>query len=514
MQLDQLLLDGEYAGDPIPRGLTVSGIGNDGRKVSPGCLFVCHTGARYDSHALLPKLEDAGCAAAVVSCEREVASVSFPVIRVRDTRLAEALAVSRFYGSPSDRLTMIGVTGTNGKTSVATMIRHVLNDAGIPCGMIGTTGYRGLPGKEDAFDGFRTGAAATMTTPPPLTLYPLLAAMGEAGITHVVMEVSSQALAQSRVAPVRFALSVFTNLSPEHLDCHGTMTDYLEAKKLLFRQSGTAVVNGDSPWSDLLLDGLFCKRIACGTLTGCDARATDVVLNGCEGVSFLYRTGEGVFPVSVPIPGAFTVQNALLALTAAKALGVQTETAVRSLARIPTVPGRMERVDTAGLPFSVFIDYAHTEAALRSLLCSVRAFRRPGERIVVLFGCGGDRDPSKRREMGKTAEELADFTIVTSDNSRSEDPKQIILSILSGMSDKDRRRVIVDREKAIRYAINNALPGDLILLVGKGHEKYEITSEGVKEFDEKKIVSAALEERKAGHTMEGPSDADQNRGTD
>ena len=203
------------------------------------------------------------------------------------------------------------------------------------------------------------------------------------------------------------------------------------------------MVNGDSPWSDLLLDGLFCKRIACGTLTGCDARATDVVLNGCEGVSFLYRTGEGVFPVSVPIPGAFTVQNALLALTAAKALGVQTETAVRSLARIPTVPGRMERVDTAGLPFSVFIDYAHTEAALRSLLCSVRAFRRPGERIVVLFGCGGDRDPSKRREMGKTAEELADFTIVTSDNSRSEDPKQIILSILSGMSDKDRRRVIV-----------------------------------------------------------------------
>ena len=174
----------------------------------------------------------------------------------------------------------------------------------------------------------------------------------------------------------------------------------------------------------------------------------------------------------------------------------------------------MERVDTAGLPFSVFIDFAHTEAALRSLLCSVRAFRRPGERIVVLFGCGGDRDPSKRREMGKTAEELADFTIVTSDNSRSEDPKRIILSILSGMSDKNRRRVIVDREKAIRYAIVNALPGDLILLVGKGHEKYEITRDGVKEFDEKKIVSAALEERKAGHTMEGPSDADQNRETD
>ena len=174
----------------------------------------------------------------------------------------------------------------------------------------------------------------------------------------------------------------------------------------------------------------------------------------------------------------------------------------------------MERIDTGGLPFSVFIDYAHTEAALRSLLCSIRAIRRPGERIVVLFGCGGDRDPSKRCEMGKTAEELADFTIVTSDNSRSEDPKKIIRSILSGMEEQDRRRVIVDREKAIRYAIQNALPGDLILLVGKGHEKYEITQEGVREFDEKKIVLTALEERRAGHTMEGEGDADPNRETD
>ena len=514
MQLDQLLFDGEYEGAPIPRRIEVSAIENDGRKLAPGCLFICHTGARFDSHALLPQLQAAGCAAVVVSCDREVGSVGIPVIRVQDTRRAESLAVSRFYGSPSNKLTMIGVTGTNGKTSVATMIWHILNDAGIPCGLIGTTGYRGLPGIENAFDAYRTGAAATMTTPPPLTLYPLLAAMSKAGITHVVMEVSSQALAQSRAAPIRFARSVFTNLSPEHLDYHRTMTEYLEAKKILFRQTDTAVVNGDSPWSDLLLDGLSCKKIACGTISGCDARATDVTLNGCEGVSFLYRTGEGAFSVSVPIPGTFTVQNALLALTAAKTLGIDTETGIRSLAHVPTIPGRMERIDTGGLPFSVFIDYAHTEAALRTLLCSIRAIRRPGERIVVLFGCGGDRDPSKRCEMGKTAEELADFTIVTSDNSRSEDPKRIIRSILSGMEEQDRRRVIVDREKAIRYAILTALPGDLILLVGKGHEKYEITRDGVREFDEKKIVLTALEERRMGHTMEGEGDADPNRETD
>ena len=514
MQLDQLLFDGEYEGAQIPRGIEVSGIENDGRNIAPGCLFICHTGARFDSHALLPQLQAAGCAAVVVSCDREVGSVGIPVIRVQNTHLAESLAVSRFYGSPSNKLTMIGVTGTNGKTSVATMIWHILNDAGIPCGLIGTTGYRGLPGNENAFDAYRTGAAATMTTPPPLTLYPLLASMSKAGITHVVMEVSSQALAQSRAAPIRFARSVFTNLSPEHLDYHRTMTEYLEAKKILFRQTDTAVVNGDSPWSDLLLDGLSCKTIACGTISGCDARATDVTLNGCEGVSFLYRDGEGAFNVSVPIPGTFTVQNALLALTAVKTLGIDTETGIRSLAHVPTIPGRMERIDTGGLPFSVFIDYAHTEAALRTLLCSIRAIRRPGERIVVLFGCGGDRDPSKRCEMGKTAEELADFTIVTSDNSRSEDPKRIIRSILSGIEEQDRRRVIVDREKAIRYAILTALPGDLILLVGKGHEKYEITRDGVREFDEKKIVLTALEERRTGHTMEGEGDADPNRETD
>jgi UDP-N-acetylmuramyl-tripeptide synthetase len=237
-------------------------------------------------------------------------------------------------------------------------------------------------------------------------------------------------------------------------------------------------------------------------------------MNGCEGVSFFYRTAKGDFPVSVPIPGTFTVQNALLALTAAKTLGVGVESGIRSLARVPTVPGRMERVDTDGFPFSVFIDYAHTEAALRSLLTSVRAIRRPGERIVVLFGCGGDRDPSKRCEMGKAASELADLSIVTSDNSRSEDPKKIILSILSGMGDASCRRVIVDREKAIRYAIENAKPGDILLLVGKGHEKYEIRSDGVREFDEKKIVLDALEALRAGHTIGESKDADQNRNAD
>ena len=514
MELDQLLFEGEYEGEPIPRGIMITGIENDGRRVAPGVLFFCHRGTRFDSHTLLPSVAGAGCAAAVVSDEYEGKPVGMPVIRVKDTRRAEAIAVSRFYGSPAEQLTMIGVTGTNGKTSVATMIWHLLNDAGIPCAMIGTTGYRGVPGRENDFDGFRTGDASTMTTPPPPTLYPLLAAAGDAGITHVVMEVSSQALSQARVAPIRFALAVFTNLSPEHLDYHGTMTEYLEAKKILFRQSDTAVYNGDSPWSDLLLDGLTIRKISCGTLGGCNVRATDVSLNGRAGVSFVYRASEGTFPVSVPIPGTFTVQNALLALTAAKTLGVDLPHGIRSLARVPTIPGRMERIDTGDLPFSVFIDYAHTEAALRSLLTSVRAIRQSGERIVVLFGCGGDRDPSKRCEMGKTAAQLADLSIVTSDNSRSEDPKKIIRSILSGMKDCEKRRVFVDREKAIRYAITNARPGDLILLVGKGHEKYEITRDGVREFDEKKIVLSALEERRAGHTMEESDRADQNRNAD
>ncbi|MBP5428042.1 MAG: UDP-N-acetylmuramoyl-L-alanyl-D-glutamate--2,6-diaminopimelate ligase [Clostridia bacterium] len=514
MELNELIFPGEFDGGAIPAGIHVERIGNDGRNIEPGTLFFCHKGSRYDAHVLLPTLRDAGCVAAVVSLAHAGREAGIPLIPVADTRRAEAFAVSRFYGSPGKRLTLIGVTGTNGKTGVATMLRSILSDAGIPCGMIGTTGYLGVAGKETAFDAFHEGDAKTMTTPPPLTLYPLLSAMADSGITHVVIEVSSQALCASRVAPLRFAASVFTNLSPEHLDFHKTMIAYLAAKKTLFKQTDVAVVNGDSPWSDLLLDGLSCNRLTCGTLGNCDVTAKDVSLHGAEGVSYLYRSRDGEFPVFLPIPGSFAVQNSLLALTAARVLGVDSGTALASLSHFPGVPGRMERIDTGGLPFSVFIDYAHTEAALRSLLLSVRSFLPPGGRIVLLFGCGGDRDPGKRSEMGKTAEELADFTVVTSDNSRSEDPKKIILEILSGMKRPEKRRVIVKREHAIAYAIERATSGDVILLVGKGHEKYEIDADGKHPFDEKKIAQAALEARRCGHTMEGAENANRNRDAD
>ena len=511
MKLNELLFPGEYEGDPISPEITVSGIENDGRRTVSGCLFFCHRGDKYDSHALLPTLSGAGCAAAVVSREYANEKIGIPVIGVTDTRRAEAFAVSRFYGNPGTKLTLIGVTGTNGKTSVSTMLYRILSDAGIPCALIGTTGYRGAPENEAAFDAFHVGDAATMTTPPSLTLYPLLSAIAGAGITHVVMEVSSQALAKSRVAPLSFALSVFTNLSPEHLDYHRTMSAYLAAKKILFQQSETAVVNGDTPWSDLLLDGLSCRRVVAGTVEKCDASATDVRLCGEDGVSYTLKTREGDASVFVPIPGAFTVQNSLLALTAATSLGVGMQTAKEILAEMTAVPGRMERIDDGSLPFSVFIDYAHTEAALRSLLLSVRAFRRPGGRVVLLFGCGGDRDQKKRSEMGRAADELADYTVVTSDNSRSEDPIKIIRAVLSGMERKEKRRVIVNRERAIRYVILSAKPGDLILLVGKGHERYEIGANGIRPFDEKKIALQALEERLHGYTTEEAEREDSDR---
>ena len=514
MELNRLLFPGEHDGDPIPDWIGIAGLSNDGREITPGSLFFCHEGARFDSHTLLPALRDAGCVAAVVSRTYTGDTGGIRVIPVADTRRAEAFAASRFYGDPGDKLTLIGVTGTNGKTSVSTMIREILTDAGIKTGQIGTTGFIGAKGSETAFEQYRTGDSNTMTTPPPLTLYPLLAAMVDSGITHAVIEASSQALATSRLSPLSFACAVFTNLSPEHLDYHKTMTGYLLAKKILFRQTETAIVNGDSPWSDLLLEGLSCRRISCGTLATCDTQASDVELRGVDGVSYTVHCDKERFPVFVPIPGKFTVQNSLFAITAARTLGVGVTEAIGSLSRLRAVPGRMERIDTGDFPFSVFIDYAHTEAALRTLLQSVRAIKAPGERIVLLFGCGGDRDPGKRSEMGKTAEELADFTVVTSDNSRTEDPKKIIRAILSGMKSQERRRVIVSRGQAIRYVIRNAKPGDLILLVGKGHERYEIGAEGVKEFDEKKIVKEALEELRNGNTMEETNRADQNRNPD
>ncbi len=505
MKLSELLYEGEYTSLHSPEKIEVSHIASDTRGLCQGCLFVCLRGLRFDSHTLLEKIKEGGAAAIIVESGAIYSPLQgIPIFEVKNTRIALSLLYSRFYGDPQKDLCLVGITGTNGKTSTAVMLYNILEKAGIKAGLIGTVEclYDGkryaLPEDEE-----QRKRLLSMTTPDPDILYPILRKMKEEGITHVVMEVSSHALSLEKVYPLTFDIGIFTNLSPEHLDFHSDIDTYLSAKQKLFKQSKIGILNGDDKASRVLMEKSPCRMICCGLEKQNDYYADSISLLGSRGVSYTLSLPEAKLRVRVPIAGSFTVYNSMLATAAAKELGISPLAAAEALSEQATVRGRMERLPLGEFDktFSVFIDYAHTEEALRSLLMSVRAFAAPSERIVLLFGCGGDRDKGKRPKMGKIAEELANFCIVTSDNSRTEKSEDIINEILSGMEDPTSHTVIKDRKEAIEYAILHAKVGDIILLCGKGHETYQIKKSGVCRFDERKIVENALEKRKNGDTV-------------
>ncbi len=495
MKLSALLLPEEYISLYDANSIDIDTVEIRSDRVRPGSLFICLRGSRYDAHCLLDAVYQKGAVAAVVEAGAEIkAPAGLPTFTVPDSRLAFAMTSYRLAGCPGRRMCLVAVTGTNGKTSTASMLAHILRTAGKRTALIGTLG---ASDGERSYLGGADPARRHMTTPDPDLLYPVLREMEENGVTHVVLEASSHALDQEKLVPLRFALGIFTNISPEHLDYHGGMNEYLAAKAKLFALSDAALFNFDSEGAEEIARELSCPVLRCGAVYHEEYNAEEIRIHGTSGVSYVYATPNLRMAVTLPTPGSFTVYNSLLALTAAIHLGIPPLAAGDALRTLPGVPGRMERVlspEEAG--FSLFVDYAHTEAALRHLLLTVRGFRRGHERIVLLFGCGGDRDKKKRAPMGRTAEDLADFVIVTSDNSRREDPPSIIYDILGGMKRREKRRVILDRRRAICYAIEEALPDDIILLVGKGHETYEVSEGTESPLDEKEIVYEALRARK------------------
>ena len=525
MPLHKLLTE---AGIPVPTGLpavTVSGIAVDSRAVRPGDLFIAICGLHTDARRFIAQAAAQGAVAVI--CEDTESTVAddqgLPVVTVANARVAMACLYDAWYGHPARRLRLVGVTGTNGKTTVSTMLCHILKAARIPCGLIGTVGCY-MPGQREPLGGEDGRPFSGMTTPDPAELYALLARMA-AGIPEgsrakpvVVMEVTSHALLLGKVAPLTFELSLFTNLSPEHMDLHGTMEDYYEAKKRLFEVSREAVVNADDRWGRRLLaeplparhfhichaDGLRNlppdRMCPAGEGTCTRFYAEQVKNLGEEGVSFKLASPDVRLRLSCPVPGQFTVMNAMEAAVAALALGVSPAVIRDTLASFGGVPGRMERValPETDIPFTVFIDFAHTPDALENLLRSVHGFRRRGQRIVLVFGCGGDRDRSKRKVMARIASRMADSLVITSDNSRSEEPGDIIADILAGVDKESEFAVVQNRAEAIRYAIRHAREGDIILLAGKGHETYEIDREGKHPFCEKDI---AVEAAKKFHAV-------------
>ncbi len=490
------------SGLEIPDGTAncnIGGIRTDSRRVRAGDLFLCIRGLTSDGHQYVKQAIANGAVAVVAEKLDKDECPSVPVIYTRDTRRAAAMLYDAWYGHPSQKLKIVAVTGTNGKTSVTHMLRAVFEGAMYQCGLIGTV---------DCYSGGRKldirseNPLANMTTPDPEELYRILSVMAEDGVEYVFMEATSHALALRKLDALTFEAAVFTNLTPEHLDFHGNMENYFLAKAQLFSRCKKAILNADDPYGKRLAEMAECPKVTCSVTGEADFAAEEVVDRGVDGIAYIAVSRNLRFAVRTPIPGKFTVINTLQAVACATALGIAPSVIAASLGSLAGVAGRIERVRLGTVAdFSVFIDYAHTPDALVNLLNTARGIRRSGQRVVLLFGCGGDRDASKRPIMGRIAAELADFCVVTSDNSRSESPADIISDIVSGMAG-GRYEVIPNRADAIDFVIREAQEGDIILLAGKGHEEYEIDKTGKHPFCEKQLaMEAAL--RYHGNRAEG-----------
>lgn len=492
MNLNSLLFD---SGIDCPEGISnieISSIVTNSTEVTRGCLFICVRGVHFDSHTLIREVVSRGAAAVVVNSEI-AGFCDLPIIRVKNTRSAMARLYAAFYGNPQKKLKFIGITGTNGKTTTSKILYEILRFSGVSTGLIGTVGCISRSGKLDIRSGNRL---ANMTTPDPSELYKILSVMAEDKVEYVIMEVTSHALALCKVEPIEFEFALFTNLSQDHLDFHGDMENYYEAKKRLFAKCRRAIVNCDNIYGRRLADELEYP-ITC-TQEGRDSTysATEVRYNGYSGLEYKLNSSRMRLRVRTQIPGNFTVMNSLMAIGCASEIGIPAILIKKAMMSISGTDGRLERIELGHRAnFGVFIDYAHTPDALENLLKSARGFIKGNNRLVVLFGCGGERDSDKRKIMGNIATTLADMTIITSDNPRRENPDLIIRDIMKGVNKESRHIVIPDRVEAIRYAVMTAEEGDVILLAGKGHESYEIVGNEKRPFSEKQIVIDAYFER-------------------
>lgn len=474
-------------------GLEVSDVTADSRRVRPGSLFIALRGHTVDGHAFVDEARRAGAVAAVVE---EPQDAAIPQIVVPDTRRAAAVLAAVFFRHPSRDVRVIGVTGTNGKTTVTHLIDHLLVRAGYPTGLIGTI-YTRVAGET---------LPSVNTTPEAVELQRLLSRMREEGLRYAVMEVSSHALELDRVAGTRFRTAVFTNLSQDHLDFHGSMEAYRQAKGKLFARLGNeygdtlskqsfAVVNLDDPAGRWMAGQTVAQTITYAVDRSADVRARDVEI-AMEGVRFVAETFEGTVPVRLKLTGRFSVYNALAALAVGLVEGLSLEAMAAHLEEVPGVPGRLERVD-AGQPFGVIVDYAHTPDSLENVLRTLREFTRG--RLIAVFGCGGDRDRTKRPLMGQIAYRWSDYAILTSDNPRTEDPERILDDIEAGLieigADRDRYERIPDREEAIRKAVFLAGPEDVVLIAGKGHETYQWIGRRKFDFDDRRAAERAIRSR-------------------
>jgi UDP-N-acetylmuramoyl-L-alanyl-D-glutamate--2,6-diaminopimelate ligase len=464
-------------------GIDISGIAYDSRKVRDGFLFVCIDGTVTDGHEFVQGAVENGAKALLVQKDVK-APEHVSIIKVENTRYGLAHVSSAYFGNPSRKFNLIGVTGTKGKTTTTYMVKAILEEEKQKVGLIGTIANR--IGDEVLY--------TERTTPESYELQALFTEMAEKCVDSVTMEVSSQGLALDRVALCDFDTGIFTNFSKDHIGPreHKSLEDYLNAKIKLFRMCKTGLVNIDSPYAEKVMKGAECRLFTFGIDRDADIRACDIVKHP-DGVEFSVKSPWVSGRLRVNVPGRFSVYNALGAIGACGIMGAGYESIRKGLEKV-SVPGRVEIVET-GKDYTVIIDYAHSPDSLENVLSTMKDFT-PG-RLICLFGCGGDRDRTKRPIMGEISGKIADFTIITSDNPRTEEPAAIVREIEEGIRKTSAEYVtIVDRREAIRYALLHAKPGDVIVLAGKGHETYQTFKDKTIRFDEREVVREILEELK------------------
>lgn len=484
MRLTQLLERLEYEVSQGSDEISVTELINDSRRVTEGSVFVCISGAVSDGHAYAGEVAKKGAAALVVEKDVEVPE-NVTVIRVADTRYALALMSAAYFGYPAEKLKVIGITGTKGKTTTTYMVKSILEGVGHKVGLIGT--IEALIGEKSV--------PANNTTPESYTIHQYFAEMVEAGCDSVVMEVSSQGLMLHRTAGILFEIGIFTNLGEDHIgpNEHKDFDDYKRCKGILFTQCRLGIANMDDPWYEDVFRNATCKVETLGFSEKADLRATDIehiTKPGYLGVRY-HVSGLMDFDVEIDIPGDFSVYNSLTAIAVCRHFDVPKEN-IKEALKVAKVRGRIEMVKVSD-EFTMMIDYAHNAMSLESLLHTLRDYRP--ERIVTIFGCGGNRSKTRRYEMGEVSGRMSDFTIITSDNPRFEEPQDIIDDIIIGIRKTDGEyTAICDRKEAIRYAIEHGRPGDVIVLAGKGHETYQ-EIKGVKyDMDDRILIRDVLEE--------------------
>ena len=487
MNLKDIIYENECNEQKIP-DVEVKKITTNQNDIDSTTLFVFVSSIKFDIRKIISYVTSKRPAAIICENTLEI-SADIPILTVESTRRILPYLYARFYDVDFGRMRFVGITGTNGKTTTATMLSHILNFSGEPTGFIGT-------GKIVSNGKLLTDSTYSMTTPDPAVLYKHLKTMQNDGCSIIVMEVSSHALYFDKVLPIPFFIGIMTNLSLEHSDFHTDMESYFKTKMKLFSQCKYGIFNSDDHYCRRALREVVCEIKTIGAVWSAEAVARDIKVHGFEGSEYIYRDTERIFKVKLALPGIYNIYNSMLAINAAILLGVRPCIAKKALATIAKIDGRFEIINENPC---VIIDYAHTPDAFEKFLKSINSAKNTGQRLIVVFGCGGERDKTKRPKIASVVEKYADIIIVTEDNSRGESESEIIKDILAGFTTTKKRKVITSRTAAIEHAVISAKPNDIVAIVGKGHERYNIGETGTVSFDERTIVKGALAKRNCKH---------------